>query len=60
MEFQSKYKGRGLAVIGVSMDDDGWKSVRPFLREKQLNYPVVIGTQDLAKLYGEREIRTLL
>jgi cytochrome c biogenesis protein CcmG/thiol:disulfide interchange protein DsbE len=52
MEFQNKYKARGLAVIGVSMDDDGWKSVRPFLQENKLNYPVVIGTQDLGKLYG--------
>jgi peroxiredoxin len=52
MEFQRKYKGRGLAVIGVSMDDDGWKSVRPFLREHQFNYPVVIGNQYLAKVYG--------
>jgi peroxiredoxin len=52
MEFQRKYKGRGLAVIGVSMDDDGWKSVRPFLREHRFNYPVVIGNQDLAKVYG--------
>jgi peroxiredoxin len=52
MEFQRKYKGRGLAVIGVSMDDDGWKSVKPFLQENQLNYPVVIGTPSLAKLYG--------
>ncbi len=52
MEFQNKYKTSGLAVIGVSMDDDGWKSVRPFLQEKKLNYPVVIGTQNLGKLYG--------
>jgi hypothetical protein len=34
------------------MDDDGWKSVRPFLQQKKLNYPVVLGNQDLAKLYG--------
>lgn len=52
MEFKRKYEGRGLAVIGVSMDDDGWKSVKPFLQQNQLNYPVVIGTPDLAKLYG--------
>lgn len=52
MEFQNKYKGRGLSVIGVSMDDDGWKSVTPFLKENKLNYPVVIGNQDLAKQYG--------
>jgi cytochrome c biogenesis protein CcmG/thiol:disulfide interchange protein DsbE len=52
MEFRDKYKDRGLTVIGVSMDEDGWKSVQPFLEEHKLNYPVVIGSQDVAKLYG--------
>jgi peroxiredoxin len=52
MEFQSKYRERGLTVIGVSMDDDGWKSVKPYLAEHKLNYPVVIGNQDLGKQYG--------
>jgi peroxiredoxin len=52
IDFQNKYKHSGLAVIGVSMDDDGWKSVKPFLEEKRLNYSVVIGSEDLGKLYG--------
>jgi peroxiredoxin len=52
MEFQNKYKDRGLSVIGVSMDEDGWKSVRPFLREKRITYTVVLGDEDVAKLYG--------
>jgi peroxiredoxin len=51
-DFQKKYKKSGLAVIGVSMDDDGWKSVRPFLKEQKVNYPVVIGDWDLAKTFG--------
>ena len=51
-EFQSKYKGSGLSVIGVSMDEDGWKSVKPFLEKQPMNYSVVIGNPDLAKLYG--------
>jgi len=25
------------------MDEDGWKSVKPFLEEKKVNYAVVIG-----------------
>ena len=29
VEFQNKYKDRGLAVLGVSMDEDGWETVRP-------------------------------
>ena len=52
VEFQNKYKDRGFIVIGVSMDADGWKSVEPFLKEKKLNYPVVIGNDDLAGKYG--------
>lgn len=52
MEFQDKYKGDGLAVIGVSVDDDGWKAVKPFQAERKFNYPIVIGNQDLKKLYS--------
>ena len=52
MEFQNKYKDKGLSVIGVSMDEDGWKSVKPFLEEKKMNYAVVIGNEDLARLYA--------
>ena len=60
MEFNAKYKDRGLAVIGVSMDEDGWKVVKPFLAlEKDpetgghtaMKYPVVIGSASLAKQY---------
>jgi peroxiredoxin len=52
VEFQDKYRNDGLAAIGVSMDDDGWKSVKPFLEEHKLNYPVVIADQDLTTRYG--------
>lgn len=52
MEFQSKYENSGLSVVGVSMDEDGWKSVKPFLEKNPMNYSVVVGNPDLAKLYG--------
>jgi len=52
IEFQSKYKDAGLTVIGVSLDGDGWKVVKPFLKEKKFNYPVALGNDDIAKLYG--------
>jgi len=70
MEFDKKYRNQGLAVIGVSMDDDGWKSVKPFLVKKKddetggyidMQYPVVIGNETLAKQFGLTEMpRTLL
>jgi peroxiredoxin len=52
MEFQNKYKDKGLSVIGISMDEDGWKSVKPFVEENKMNYAVVVGNEDLAKLYA--------
>jgi peroxiredoxin len=51
IEFQERYKDSGLSVIGVSMDE-GWKPVKAFVEEKRVNYPVVIGNEDLGKLYG--------
>jgi peroxiredoxin len=52
IEFEKKYGERGLVVVGVSLDSDGWKSVRPWLKEKKVNYPIVIGNDNLAKEYG--------
>ncbi len=52
IEFQKKYKKQGLTVIGVSMDDGGWKLVKPFLKQKGMKYPIVIGNDNLAKMYG--------
>ena len=50
--FDRQYREHGLAAVGASMDDDGWKSVKPFLEEHKLNYPVVIANQDLTTRYG--------
>jgi cytochrome c biogenesis protein CcmG/thiol:disulfide interchange protein DsbE len=52
IEFERKYADRGLTVIGVSMDDEGWKSVKPWLIEKKVNYPIVIGNEQLGKQFG--------
>ena len=52
IEFQQKYKDRDFSVLGISMDEDGWKSVKPYLVEHKLNYRVVIGGETLTDLYG--------
>lgn len=52
MEFQDKYKTSGLSAIGVSVDDDGWKSVKPFLQEHKINYPMVIGNWNMGERFG--------
>jgi peroxiredoxin len=52
VEFQNNYKEKGLSVVGVSMDEDGWKSVKPFLADNKINYPIVIGNSDLGTQFG--------
>jgi cytochrome c biogenesis protein CcmG/thiol:disulfide interchange protein DsbE len=52
MDFHNKYENDGLAVIGVSMDDDGWKSVKPFVTEWKIGYPIVLRSRELGRLYS--------
>src|SRR5262245_2005322 len=52
MEFQDKYQKAGLAVVGVAMDQEGWKSVRPFLAENKLNYPAVLDDARVSRAFG--------
>ncbi len=52
MEFEQKYKDKGFAVLGVSMDEDGWDSVRPFVEDLRVNYRVLMGNSTVAGLYG--------
>jgi len=53
-EIYEKYKGKGLEIVGVSLDNDGWGKVRPFLAKNKVAYPIVIGDQDLYLAFGGR------
>jgi thiol-disulfide isomerase/thioredoxin len=50
--FEQQFKDRGFAVIGVSMDEDGWDSVKPYLEAKKVNYRVLMGNDTVAEMYG--------
>jgi cytochrome c biogenesis protein CcmG/thiol:disulfide interchange protein DsbE len=52
IEFQDKYRNRGFAAIGVSMDAEGWAKVKPYLETSKINYAVVVGNDDVAKEFG--------
>jgi thiol-disulfide isomerase/thioredoxin len=52
-ELAEKYKAQGVEVLGISMDDQGWDVVKPFLKETPVKYPIVIGNETVGKLYGE-------
>ena len=51
-DFEQKYKSQGFAVLGVSMDEDGWAAVKPFVAERKINYRILMGNDSLAQLYG--------
>ena len=51
-EVYDQYKAKGLEIVGVSLDRDGWNKVRPFLAKNKVSYPIVIGNEELYLAYG--------
>ena len=52
VDLQKQYKDQGLVIIGMSLDEGGNAVVAPFAKKQNINYPVVIGNQDIAQQYG--------
>ncbi len=50
-EFERQYTAKGFTVVGVSMDDDGWKVVTPFIQKAEVPYRIVLGDDATAKKY---------
>ncbi len=51
-QFDQTYKDRGLTVLGVSLDEDGWKAIALFLAHTTIPYKVLLGDEKTAKDYG--------
>jgi cytochrome c biogenesis protein CcmG/thiol:disulfide interchange protein DsbE len=51
-EFSGKYGDQGLNVIGVSLDAEGWKVVKPFVAKAAVPYRIVLGNDSSAQAYG--------
>jgi cytochrome c biogenesis protein CcmG/thiol:disulfide interchange protein DsbE len=51
-EFSRKYGDKGVVVVGVSLDSDGWKVVRPFIKTAQVPYQIILGNDAMAAQYG--------
>ena len=52
IEFEQQYKTQGFAVIGVSMDEDGWNAIKPYMAAHKMNYRVLLGDDSVSQLYG--------
>ena len=55
VELSEKYRGDGLVVLGISMDEDGWPVVKPFVEKMHMTYPVLLGNKRVGYLYGDTE-----
>jgi peroxiredoxin len=52
IEAYKKYKTKGLEIVGISLDQDGWTKVTPLVKQSNINYPVVLGDQQVVEDYG--------
>lgn len=51
-EFEKRYKKKGFAVVGVSLDEGGWGILKPFLARNRVPYRMVLGDDATARRYG--------
>jgi peroxiredoxin len=54
IELQKQYANQGLVVVGVAMDDDTNKQkvVADFANQMKIDYPILLGTDQVADQYG--------
>jgi thiol-disulfide isomerase/thioredoxin len=49
---QTKHRDHGVVVIGVAVDVEGAKIVKPYAEENGIEYTIVIGDEGLARKFG--------
>src|SRR3984893_12679956 len=61
IEFNQKYGPKGLVILGVAMDDEGKKTVQPWVASKsfdvngqqaKMDYPILLGNDKIADKFG--------
>jgi len=52
IDLERQFKDQGFAVLGVSMDEDGWNVIKPYVQNMKMNYRVLLGNDDVSTAYG--------
>lgn len=52
IELQNEKGADKVQFVGVSVDREGWEVVRPFAKEFEINYPLVVDDGTVRQLYG--------
>lgn len=52
IELQKQYGAQGLQIVGIAMDDSGKEDIAKFAKEMGVNYPVLLGKEEVGDAYG--------
>jgi peroxiredoxin/YHS domain-containing protein len=58
-KLHEKYAGKGLSVLGVSIDEEGAKKVKPFIEKRKFTYPILLDDHSTWKAFGVKAIPAL-
>jgi thiol-disulfide isomerase/thioredoxin len=46
-ELSQRLNERGLTVLGVSLDEEGWQAIVPFLARNDIRYPIAVPSENM-------------
>jgi cytochrome c biogenesis protein CcmG/thiol:disulfide interchange protein DsbE len=52
VEFDGKYRDKGLSLIGLDMYGESPSKIKPFMAQAHMEYPVAVGTDALGEKFG--------
>lgn len=58
-ELHNKYGKQGLQIIGMSVDEGGERTLKPFVAEQRLAYSIVAAPKSVQDSYGVRALPVL-
>lgn len=56
VRWQNEYKNQGLQIIGITFQPYRAVDVRQTIRKFKINYPILLGTDEVATLYGADDV----
>jgi thiol-disulfide isomerase/thioredoxin len=51
-DLQDRFGARGLQVLGVSLDENGWNAIDPFVAAVRVRYPIALGNDAVSASFG--------
>jgi peroxiredoxin len=58
VQLYEEFKDQGLVVVGVGLDQGGAGTLKPFVDENGVTYPILVGDRDVQGAYGVTGIPT--